>query len=368
MARVGFLFVGILSGLAFVCSLPAQPVRLVRHEIVSTRTAAIKGAVLDLRKPGAPVLLTWGHGVDAHALLTGPNRAILASGGASFREGGCLFDIDGDSDPELVLLEAGGDLVWIRQNGSVRGVIDTGVDSRDVVPATLHGRRGILLVQKQAQVRFYEIPKNVRDKWPYREIYSFYTPSRQAGLRLDDVDGDGLPDILCGNYWIRSPASFDLPWRLFAINTWSETPDSAMLRLALADVAGRGSRQLIAAQAEVPAARLAWFEKPPDPTQLWAEHRVGGVAGLRFLQGLDAADFDGDGLVDLAASENAGKRSLLFLLHNLGGGSFSTQRIASNCPVFYLRATDVNGDTKPDLVTVGPGGAAWWENRTHLRK
>jgi FG-GAP-like repeat len=368
MARVGLLFAGILSVLAIAYSLAAQPVRLVRHEIVSTRTAGITGAALDLRKPGALVLVTWGNGVDAHPLPAGPSRTIVAPGGTSYREGGCLFDIDGDSDPELILLEAGGNLVWIRQNGSARGVIDTGVDSRDIVPATLHGRRGILLVQKQAQVRFYQTPQNFRDKWPYREIYSFYTPSRQAGLRLDDVDGDGLPDILCGNYWIRSPVSFDLPWRLFAINTWSETPDSAMLRLALADVAGRGSRQLIAAQAEVPAARLAWFEKPADPTQLWEEHRIGGVAGLRFLQGLDAADFDGDGLVDLVVGENAGERSRLFLLRNQSGGSFGAQRIASNCPVFYLRATDVNGDTRPDLVTAGPGGATWWEDQTHLRK
>ena len=36
-------------------------------------------------------------------------------------------------------------------------------------------------------------------------VYSFYTPSRQAGLLLADVDGDGLTDIFAGNYWIRSP-------------------------------------------------------------------------------------------------------------------------------------------------------------------
>ena len=32
----------------------------------------------------------------------------------------------------------------------------------------------------------------------------------QLEYELTDVDGDGLPDILCGNYWIRSPARFDL--------------------------------------------------------------------------------------------------------------------------------------------------------------
>ena len=47
-----------------------------------------------------------------------------------------------------------------------------------------------------------------------------------------DIDGDGLPDILAGMYWIRSPESFELPWRLFAIDLWNETPESAMLRLS----------------------------------------------------------------------------------------------------------------------------------------
>ena len=68
--------------------------------------------------------------------------------------------------------------------------------------------------------------------WPAQDLYSFYTPSREGGLGIADIDGDGLPDILCGNDWIRSPRTFDLHWRLFAINTWNELENSAMLRLA----------------------------------------------------------------------------------------------------------------------------------------
>jgi hypothetical protein len=84
------------------------------------------------------------------------------------------------------------------------------VDAPDILPATLLGHRGVLLIHKRMQVRFYEIPADPTARWPSQDVYSFYSPSHQGGLRMADIDGDGLPDILAGMYWIRSPESFEL--------------------------------------------------------------------------------------------------------------------------------------------------------------
>ena len=127
-----------------------------------------------------------------------------------------------------------GELVLTARDGS-RTILDHGVQMHDCAAVTLFGRAGFLVVHRFAQVRFYYTG------W-MQEIYSFYTASRQGGLLIEDIDGDGRPDIVCGNYWIRSPERFDLPWRLFAINTRHETPDSATFRLAWL------GRDLIAAQ------------------------------------------------------------------------------------------------------------------------
>ena len=137
-------------------------------------------------------------------------RASLRKRGTALREGGCLFDADGDGQPDLVASEPGA-LVWFRFPDGARHVIDTGADSPDIIPAVLLGRRGVLLIHKHAQVRFYEPGRDPAAPWHATDLYSIYTPSWQGGLRLADIDRDGRTDILCGNYWIRSPERWELP-------------------------------------------------------------------------------------------------------------------------------------------------------------
>ena len=47
---------------------------------------------------------------------------------------------------------------------------------------------GVLVVHRGMQLRFYEYPVDLT----YKEIYSFYSRSRQGGLLIADVDGDGI--------------------------------------------------------------------------------------------------------------------------------------------------------------------------------
>ena len=134
-------------------------------------------------------------------------------------------------------------------------------------------------------------------------MYSFYTASKQGGLLRTDINGDGRDDILCGNYWIRSPEQFELPWRLFAINVRHETPESANFRLALLGT------DLIAAQGHMPAGFVYRYSPGADRTQQWAETRV---AELRYPHAVAATP------AGVVIGENAGAGSRVFLLKNDG--------------------------------------------------
>jgi hypothetical protein len=222
----------------------------------------------------AKLLYTWGTQLTAWS-LPDLRQEKLTEG--NFGEGGCLADLDGDGAHEFIGYEGAGlgRLTYRRPPDWGPETIDTEIQMHDCRAATLFGRRGILMVNRGMQVRFYERPSEAMPRWPYREIYSFYTASYQGDLVLHDIDGDGLQDILCGNYWIKSPAAFDLPWRLFAINTHHEKPESALVRFApLPD--GR----LWIFQSHVENARAMLFDRQSDPRQIWKESQYGEQMSL----------------------------------------------------------------------------------------
>jgi hypothetical protein len=275
---------------------------------------SIRGAALDT---AAGRLWSWGDTLrewDAQML---ESRVVVRG---PFGEGGCTTDMNRDGREDLVLVEGTGTLVWLEAPEWKRHVLDSEAAMHDCLGAELFGEAGVLVVHRFMQVRFYTTA-GVRD------IYSFYTASDQAGLLTADVDVDGRKDIVSGNYWIRSPESADLPWRLFAINTIHEEQKSATFRMAWLE----DGNALVVAQGELRDGRVLLFRKPGNPREQWPAVRLGEALGLRFPHALVVADVDGDGDRDIVVGENNGGASRLFLLRSRGG-EFVPEQIGSGFP------------------------------------
>src|SRR5262245_46389827 len=338
-----------------LCSMAAfgQAFHFTRHEIRELGKARIAGAAFDGKR-----LVTWGDRLLTWDLPGGRMQPRNIRLPRPLGPGGALLDVDG-----LVLNQAGGRgaLYWINLRTGKIAEIDHGLSANEIIPATIHERRGILLIQRGIQVRFYEIPDNLAKPWPSRDIYSFYSPSDQGGLLLADVDRDGRADIISGNYWMQCPEEAGLPWGLFAIRTWSEEKLSGVVTMALADLFGTGVPNLVVSQSKMSKARVAWFEKPADPKQLWTGHRIEGTLDLDHPRTVQVADFNGDGRPDILVAERAGAGRLI-IFSNESDGRFAPYEVGRTSGVVGAYVMDWTGDGRLNVVVVERGSVSWWEN------
>jgi len=241
-------------------------------------------------------------------------------------------------------------------------------------------------------------------------------PWTGTDILATDVDGDGLPDVVCAAWWYKNPT-----WERYAI------PGIYQVHTAY-DLDGDGRSELIATKKAPLAAdwyagltsELCWL-KPVDPLHgRWEEHAIGKGNGdwphgtlvapllpggrLALITGYHDADqgrlpeifeipddprqspwpqrvladipygeefvpydLDGDGKLDIVAGR--------YWLENLGDGTFRPHQVVAEGfeNVARVRVADVNGNGLPDIVIVEEGvdwniresfftRVAWFEN------
>lgn len=302
-------------------------------------------------------------------------------------------DLNGDGLPDLIVASADGPIVWYRapewsagivsqhatsESGSAVGDLDGDGDLDIVV-----GKSWFENVDDGTSWREHRLPKGtagthdiaVADidgngnpdiimRGETRSIVTVYLQVGNAqwqtfdvdpgigrnGLDVADLNSDGALDIIVGGMWMENPkttvASTLWPRHLFAPD-WNQ-----FAAVETIDIDRDGRLDVVLGVSEAKG-RLSWFKQPVNAaSEPWQEHVI--AEDLDCVHSVPVADFDGDGALDIAASEFRGDGRLTIYRGN-GGADWTAMEIGRDS-LHNVRAVDVNRDGRPDLFGAAPFG------------
>ena len=298
---------------------------------------------------------------------------IITKGGYKTVDGEA-GDMDGDGDLDIVM----GGLIWY-ENPRPKADTPEGLwpvhrvadhPTHDIELADLD-RDGDLDIVTRDQSEFghnagdkiYVWRQEKDNAWSHAVIEC----PHGEGLCLADLDRDGDADIVTGGIWFENT-------RRIIADAWPKHPFAkwhASATVQVADFNGDRRLDIVLSPSELKGQwhRLSWFEAPGDPRQGdWAEHVI--VERIEcVIHGLVTADFDGDGAIDVAASEmhQGQDPDEVCIFRNRDSGAAWDKQVLSAKGSHYIRAADIGADGDIDLVGANWSGPyqpiEFWESR-----
>jgi hypothetical protein len=273
-------------------------------------------------------------------------------------------DVDGDGDVDVVTRDTP-DLVWYENtsgNGSAWSSAQTIASSvilRNLEVADLDrdGDADVVVAANTSGISWYE---KTGSGWTPHSVET----GNARGSAVGDLDGDGDLDLLAAFTSTNNRVS------------WYENTDGAgsfgtqqliiagvnALEVVAGDLDGDGDLDVAAGYS---SSSLSWFENVAGDASAWSSAQsVGNALGPPL--GLQAADLDADGDLDIVSSTDIGG-AIRWHENTAGDASAWTSRTLDTLTAFEgtwdLNVVDVDGDGDLDVAVAGPD-FSWYPNQT----
>ena len=189
------------------------------------------------------------------------------------------------------------------------------------------------------------------DQWHHLQL----AIDHGEGLKVADMNRDGLADIVVNRYWLLNPGTLseDSDWQRISYAAAWDWDD---VYIDTADFNGDGSMDVVLSPSEEAGEnyQVAWFEAPATADGKWHKHVVDDEveAVLHFVA---ARDVDNDGDMDVLTAEmNQGRDPDQVLLYINEGDDDWQKRVLAPFSSHSMRAVDIDNDGDIDLF-----GADW---------
>ena len=373
---------------------PGESTQQTGNLIVDLDKDGVKDFVISFRVKG-PALVWY------RRTAKGWDRYVIEPQFLTVEAGGAACDIDGDGDSDIVF---GGDYqsneVWWWENPYPhfdpklpwqRHLIKKGgkTQHHDQVFGDFKntGKPQLVFWNQGAKSLFIaDIPTNPgqTEPWIFLPVYSGLAGERgdqsgafkyAEGAAAADIDGDGIVDLLAGNYWFKylSDGKFK-PVKVGAIGgricagKFIESSKHPQIVIAPGDGSGP----------------LRWYECAGDPLREddWVGH---DLLDREMIHGhtLDVGDVDGDGHLDIFAAEMAkwtekrpdsdNPKAQAWIFYGDGQGHFRKTVLATGHGFHEGKLADLDGDGDLDILNKpytwdAPRIDVWLNNGTGPRK
>ncbi len=340
----------------------------------------------DLTGGGTPDLITTtytGNRVLLFNLITARDEEpTVLMDGAEGAIDASTADMDGDGDLDVLAAAFFNDAVYVIQNITQPGK-DLAFSDPIALPSELKGAYAsrpadidgdgfldVVAVSKINGTVVWFRNTSASGGFTFAEAETLVDgmPGIEA-IEIEDVDGDGDPDLLTADYrgdtvaWHENTTTAD--GASFTAHPVDEAATGA-ITVAAADLDGDGLTDILASTAEND--RVTWYRQVPrdsaDTSPPTFEFASVISEDVDDPEAIVAADVDNDGDPDVLT---ASFRSGTVAWHeNTGGGTFGTQHVITrNAPeALAVLPIDMDGDGDLDVTVASQGSdeIAWFEN------